>query len=140
MKTFAELHRRLIGLVSGLDGEVWDNLLASLNPPREIPRDSMIQDLAFRDAKALGGYVPDLRKVMKDTSPKDLAAEEYKAFCGIAALYNLAARLPVVLLSIPDYAENQNLIELYNGYRQTLSEIFAYLALAEKQAGGTPAG
>ncbi|MDR1081327.1 MAG: hypothetical protein LBQ79_10305 [Deltaproteobacteria bacterium] len=135
MKTFAELHRRLIGLVSGLDGEVWDKLLASLNPPGEIPRDSLIQDLAFRDAKALGGYVPDLRNVMKGTSPKSLSPEEYQAFCGIAALYNLAARLPVTLLSIPDYAANENLIELYNGYRQTLSEIFAYLAMAEEQAG-----
>ncbi|MDR2613249.1 MAG: hypothetical protein LBG06_10680 [Deltaproteobacteria bacterium] len=136
MKTFAELHRRLIGLASGLDGELWDQLLASLNPPDEFPRDSQLQDLAFRDAKALGGYVPDLRNVMKNTSPRDLTAEEYQAFCGIAALYNLAARLPVVLLSIPDYKPNSNLIDLYNGYRQILAEIFAYLAIAEGAATG----
>ncbi|MDR1315151.1 MAG: hypothetical protein LBQ12_16055 [Deltaproteobacteria bacterium] len=134
MKTFVELHRRLIGLASGLDGELWDRLLASLNPPGETPGDAKLQDLAFRDAKALGGYVPDLRKVMRDSPPASVTAEEYQAFCGIAALYNLAARLPVVLLSIPDYRENANLIELYNGYRQTLSEIFSYLAAAEAAA------
>ncbi|MDR1041987.1 MAG: hypothetical protein LBR80_17835 [Deltaproteobacteria bacterium] len=136
MKTFVELHRRLIGLVSRLDGELWDRLLASMSPPDEMPRDSQIQDLAFRDAKALGGYVPDLRKVMRDSDPKALSAPEYQAFCGIAALYNLSARLPVLLLSIPDYRDNANLIELYNGYRQTLAEIFAYLAAAEEAVAG----
>jgi hypothetical protein len=134
MKTFSELHRRLIGLASGLDGEVWDRLLASLNPPGEIPSASHIQDLAFRDAKALGGYVPDLRKVMQATSPKSLDAGEYRAFCGIAAMYNLAARLPVVLLSVPEHRDDANLVEMYNAYRQTLAEIYAYLAMAEEAA------
>jgi hypothetical protein len=136
MKTYTDLHRRLLGLVTGLDGELWDRLLSSLNPPGETPGDSAIQDLAFRDAKALGGYVPDLRKIMKDVSPRSLDAREYMSFCGVAALYNLAARLPVLLLSIPDYRGNRNLIDLYNGYRQVLSEIYAYLSIAEEAAKG----
>ncbi|MDR3152824.1 MAG: hypothetical protein LBW85_00795 [Deltaproteobacteria bacterium] len=136
MKTFTELHRRLIGLASRLDGELWDKLLASLNPPDEYPRDSQIQDLAFRDAKALGGYVPDLRSVMKNTSPKTVSFEEYQAFCGIASLYNITARLPALLLSIPDYRDSAILIELYNGYRQILAEIYSYLALVEAEAAG----
>ncbi|MDR1166655.1 MAG: hypothetical protein LBO66_12470 [Deltaproteobacteria bacterium] len=132
MKTFTELHNRLVGLATRLDGELWDSLVKELDPPRSFPRDSAIQDLAFRDAKALAGYVPDLRHIMRANSAKGLSDQEFSAYQALCGLYNLAARLPTVLLSIPDYRENENLIDLYNGYRQTLAEMSLYLGLAEE--------
>jgi hypothetical protein len=132
MKTFAELHRRLLGLATRLDGELWEDMLKELDPPKQFPRDALTQDLAFRDAKALAGYVPDLRKLMRDLSPGSLPEDEVIAFATVFSLYNLAARLPVLLLSIPDYKDNQPLIDLYNGYRQVLVELGSYLNLAEE--------
>ncbi|MDR2352799.1 MAG: hypothetical protein LBF22_06465 [Deltaproteobacteria bacterium] len=132
MKTFSELWQRLAGLTTHLDGELWDNILKELNPPNEFPRDSLIQDLCFRDSKALAGYVPDLRHVMQKNSPKTLPKEEFRAFEHIHGLYNLTARLPVLLLSIQDYKTTEPLIDVYNGYRQILLELNEYLALARE--------
>ncbi|MDR2350598.1 MAG: hypothetical protein LBF41_08290 [Deltaproteobacteria bacterium] len=131
MKTFAELHNRLLGLAARLDGELWEDILKQLNPPESFPRDQAVRDLAFRDAKALAGYVPDLRKLMRDNSPAKLPKEEVAAFTAIFSLYNLAARLPVLLFAVADHKDNQNLTDVYNGYRQVLLELTAYLTLAE---------
>ncbi|MDR2459516.1 MAG: hypothetical protein LBE38_01845 [Deltaproteobacteria bacterium] len=132
MKNFSELYLRLLGLVTRLDGDLWDSIIKELNPPKQYPKDAAIQDLAFRDSKALAGYVPDLRKIMRDTSPTSLAPEEFKAFASIFSLFNLSARLPVLLLSIGDYKETESLIDVYNGYRQLMVELNNYLSLAEE--------
>ena len=130
MLTFAQLESRLTGLMEDLDGELWTGLLAGLNPPGELPKPETVHDMCFRDAKALAGYIPDLRAVIKANSPKALPASEMEALRALKGLLNLAARLPVVILTMPEYQNNQNLIDLYNGYRQTLKEIDEYLALA----------
>jgi hypothetical protein len=130
MLTFAQLESRLTGLMEDLDGELWTDLLGALNPPGEGPKPETVHDMCFRDAKALAGYVPDIRAIIKANSSKALPPSEVEALKALKGLLNLAARLPVVLLTMPDYRENQNLIDLYNGYRQTLKEIDEYLALA----------
>jgi hypothetical protein len=130
MRTFTELLSRLQGLILDLDGEIWEKLLKDLNPPNEIPNPNLIHDMAFRDAKALAGYVPDLRSIIRNTSPKAIKAGELESFKAIFGLFKFSARLPVVLLSLPDYKDTENLINLYNGYRQTLVELEDYLRLA----------
>ena len=130
MLTFAQLNSRLTGLLEDLDGELWTGILEGLNPPGAFPSDETIHEMCFRDAKALAGYIPDLRAIIKANSPKRLDASEIAALRSLKGLLNLAARLPVIILSIPDYKDNENLINVYNGYRQTLKEIDEYLAMA----------
>ncbi|MDR1678042.1 MAG: hypothetical protein LBS44_06595 [Deltaproteobacteria bacterium] len=130
MLTFSQLNKRLDILLEDLDGEFWTALLEELNPPEKFPRSEMVHDLCFRDAKALAGYIPDLRAVMRRTPPNDLAPEELTALKSIRGILNFSARIPVLILFHPDYHENENLINVYNGYRQTLKELDAYLALA----------
>jgi hypothetical protein len=130
MLTFSQLESRLTGLMEDLDGELWAGLLEGLNPTDGFPNPDTVHEMCFRDAKAVAGYVPDLRAVMKANSPKGLPPAEAAALRGLKGLLNFAARLPVILLSMPDYHGNQNLIDLYNGYRQTLKELDEYLALA----------
>ncbi|MDR2352037.1 MAG: hypothetical protein LBF22_02550 [Deltaproteobacteria bacterium] len=130
MKTFSELLIRLAGLSANLDGELWDSILSNLNPPEGYPNPAEIQDLAFRDAKAFTGYVPDLRNIMKKNAPSELSATELQNFRAILGFYNLSARLPVLLLSIPDHKETEQLIDLYNGFRQILLELNEYHKLA----------
>lgn len=131
MLTFAQLQSRLSGLMEDLDGEVWTSLLERLNPPDEMPRPETVHDMCFRDAKALVGYVPDLRAVIKSRSPKTLSPEELAALHAVRGVLNFSARIPVLLLSLPDYRGHQALIDLYNGYRSTLKEIDDYLALLD---------
>jgi hypothetical protein len=130
MLTFAQLYGRMIGLLENLDGDLWTGLIAELNPPESFPTPETIHELGFRDAKALAGYIPDLRSIIKSNSPKSLETSELIAVRNLKSLLNLAARLPVILLSMPDYKDNQNLIDVYNGYRQTLKELDEYIALA----------
>ncbi|MDR2443642.1 MAG: hypothetical protein LBE31_09000 [Deltaproteobacteria bacterium] len=130
MLSFAQLKDRLEGLMENLDGELWTEILSQLNPPESFPKPETVHDMCFRDAKALAGYVPDLRAVIRKTSPKGLQIEEKKALISLKAIFNFAARLPVLILTIESYRDNQPLIDLYNGYRQTLKEIDDYLALA----------
>ncbi|MDR1083433.1 MAG: hypothetical protein LBP22_00905 [Deltaproteobacteria bacterium] len=133
MLTFAELERRLRGLVNNLDGELWPGLLQKINPPQEPAPGSTLHDLAFRDAKALAGYAPDLRAIIQKTSPRSLPQEELTAVTAIKGLFNLMARLPVLLLTIEEHRTNQNLIDVYNGYRQILLELDQYLTLAAQE-------
>ncbi|MDR1395571.1 MAG: hypothetical protein LBK52_05330 [Deltaproteobacteria bacterium] len=130
MLTFPELERRLLGLIANLDGELWPELLKQVNPPDTSGPAPALHDLAFRDAKALAGYVPDLRALIRRTSPQDLTAADRIAFLNIRGLYNLLARLPVLLLTMPDHLQNTNLIDLHNGFRQILLELDDYAALA----------
>lgn len=129
MLTFAQLASRLTGLMEDLDGGLWTDLLSSLNPPGALPKPETVHEMCFRDAKAVAGYIPDLRAVIKANSPKSLQPSEAAAARSLKGLLNFAARLPVLILSIPGYHDNQNLIDLYNGYRQTLAEIDEYLSL-----------
>jgi hypothetical protein len=130
MLTFVQLYSRMIGLLENLDGDLWTGLIAELNPPESFPAPETLHELSFRDAKALAGYIPDLRSIIKSNSPKSLETSELIAVRNLKSLLNLAARLPVILLSMPDYKDNQNLIDVYNGYRQTLKELDEYIALA----------
>ncbi|MDR0547953.1 MAG: hypothetical protein LBI10_00850 [Deltaproteobacteria bacterium] len=134
MLTFPDLLRRLNSLIADLDGNLWLDILQKVNPPKEAGPINSIHDLAFRDAKALAGYGPDLRAIIKSKSPKDLSAEELLALTNIRGLYHLLARLPVVLLTIPDHLTNDKLIDLYNGYRQILVELDEYLALTKAES------
>jgi hypothetical protein len=130
MLTFPELERRLNGLLTNLDGELWPEILKQVNPPEPPQSPDTIHDMAFRDAKALAGYAPDLRAIIRSKPPKSLTPEELQSINVIRGLYNLAARLLVLLLTIPDLLTNNNLIDLYNGYRQILVELDSYLLLA----------
>jgi hypothetical protein len=130
MMTFAQLDRRLRVLLEDLDGDFWPALLEELDPPRSYPKSEAVHDLCFRDAKALAGYVPDLRAIMRRTPARGLSGEDLAALGSIRGLLNFSARLPVLILSHPDYLGNANLIDVYNGYRQTLREVDEYLALA----------
>ncbi|MDR1576727.1 MAG: hypothetical protein LBT86_00655 [Deltaproteobacteria bacterium] len=131
MLTLPDLARRLKGLIADLDGDLWTSILQQVNPPASVANPAAIHDLAFRDAKALTGYAPDLRAIIKKTAPKSLTAEELAALIAIRGLYHLMARLPVLLLTIPEHLTNDKLIDLYNGYRQILVELDDYLALAK---------
>jgi hypothetical protein len=130
MKSYSQLLARLAGLSAHLDGELWDKLLTLLDPPKAYGSPSECQDMAFRDAKALAGYVPDLRNLMAKTSPKELAPEELQSLTAIWGFYQLAARLPVLLLSLEEHKANEQLIDLYNGFRQILLELKEYHSLA----------
>ncbi|MDR0354191.1 MAG: hypothetical protein LBJ64_00405 [Deltaproteobacteria bacterium] len=130
MLSFRQIDKRLGLLLADMDGDLWTSILAELNPPDGRPRSEMVHDLCFRDAKALAGYIPDLRAVMGRVSPQSLDFDELAAFKSIRGLLNFAARIPILILYHPDYTDNQNLISFYNGFRQTLKEVDEYLALA----------
>ena len=130
MLTFNQLYSRMMGLLEDLDGELWTGLLDRLNPPSDYPPPETVHELCFRDAKALAGYIPDLRALIKAQSPKSLDTLDLISVKKIKGLLNFAARLPAMTLSMPDYKDNQNLIDVYNGYRQTLKELSEYIALA----------
>jgi hypothetical protein len=130
MLTFTQLDKRLALLLEDLDGDFWTSILEQLNPPESFPKSETVHDLCFRDAKALAGYVPDLRAIMRGVSPKGLEEGELAALRSIRGRLNFSARIPVLILLHPDYKDNENLINVYNGYRQTLKELDEYLALA----------
>ncbi|MDR2367152.1 MAG: hypothetical protein LBF58_03440 [Deltaproteobacteria bacterium] len=134
MLTFEKIEKRLKLLLEDLDGDFWASILEQLNPPENFPKPETVHDLCFRDSKALAGYVPDVRAVMRSIPPKSLPAEELAALRSIRGILNFSARLPVLILYYPDYRENENLINVYNGYRQTLKEMDDYLALAPSGA------
>jgi hypothetical protein len=131
MLSFPQLERRILGLMADLDGELWSQILQEVNPPQSLGPVNAIHDLVFRDAKALAGYVPDIRAIIRKTSPKSLNHEEVQALISIRGFFNLLARFPVVLLTIPDHLDNEKLIDLYNGFRQIIVELDEYLALAK---------
>jgi hypothetical protein len=130
MLTFNQLEKRLKFLLEDLDGDFWASILEQLNPPGNFPKSETVHDLCFRDSKALAGYIPDLRTIMVKTSPKSLQNEELTSLRSIRGLLNFAARIPVLILLHPDYRDNENLINVYNGYRQTLKELDDYLGQA----------
>ncbi|MDR2340079.1 MAG: hypothetical protein LBF40_08105 [Deltaproteobacteria bacterium] len=131
MKTFSELLSRLSGLCSHMDGELWDRLLSELNPPASYPPPSGPQDLAFRDVLALSGYAPDLRRLLEKNPPKGLDPSEKAAFIAVMGYYSLAARIPVLLLGIDEHKGSNQLMDLWNGFRQLLAELAEYRGLAE---------
>ncbi|MDR2387080.1 MAG: hypothetical protein LBE80_05775 [Deltaproteobacteria bacterium] len=134
MLSFSQLDKRLRLLMEDLDGEYWTSILEQLNPPEKFPKHELVHDLCFRDAKALAGYIPDLRATMRNNAPKSLSEEEILALRSVRGILNFSARLPVLILLFPQYVDNENLINVYNGYRQTLKELDEYLALATSEA------
>ncbi|MDR1049576.1 MAG: hypothetical protein LBP95_00550, partial [Deltaproteobacteria bacterium] len=119
MLTLPQLDKRLQLLLVDLDGDFWTDMLDQLDPPEKTPPSAQVHDLCFRDSKALAGYIPDLRTILRETSPRRLSAEDMAALKSIRGLLNFSARLPVLILSHPDYERNENLINVYNGYKQT---------------------
>ena len=134
MQTFSELNHRLSGLSSHLDGELWDSLISGLDPPQTYAPATAAEEMAFRDAKALAGYVPDLRHIMSKHNPTKLDPAERRALDSVYGFYNLAARIPVLLLSMELYRDTEQLIDLYNGFRQVLVELKRYRNLSIKSA------
>jgi hypothetical protein len=122
-----------MGLIADLDGDLWAQILQEVNPPKSLGPVGAIHDLIFRDAKALAGYVPDIRAIIRKTSAKDLSQAEVASLIVIRGYFNLLARFPVVLLTIPEHGDNEKLIDLYNGFRQILVELDEYLALTKAE-------
>lgn len=133
MKTFAELNKRLAVLTSGLDGDFWREMLAGVNPPKKFPEEQAFLDMVFRDSKAIGGYIPDVMAVMRKHLPSEISGEEILALGGILGYIQLVSRMLLMILMMPRYNDHDDLINTFNGYRQTLVFIEEYLAQAERQ-------
>jgi len=133
MKSFVELNNRLAILVSGLDGDLWRNMLAQIKPPSKLPDEQEALDMIFRDAKAFGGYIPDIMAVMRKHVPSELPAEEIMALGVILGYVQLITRLLLQILIMPKYNDHEDLINTFNGYRQTIVFIEDYLARAENK-------
>jgi hypothetical protein len=131
MKTFSELLIRLSGLTIHLGGDPWDTALEGLRPPESSGDAAAIHDMAFRDAKALAGYVPDLRNIMSKTRAAALGPDERRAFAAVYGFYNLASRIPALLLTSGICPEAERLKDLYYGFRSTLAELRAYHELMD---------
>jgi len=133
MKDFTELNLRLQNLTAGLDGELWRRLLTEADPPRQLPPEQEVLDMVFRDAKAISGYVPDLMVIMRRYNPSDLDAANRQALAGLLGLFQLVARLLLLVLLVPRYREHEDLITNFNAYRQTLALVEDYLAQAGRR-------
>lgn len=133
MKSFAELSNRLAILVSSLDGELWRNMLTEIKPPSKLPEEQAALDMIFRDSKAFSGYIPDIMAVMRKNIASELPAEEIMAVRVILGYAQLITRLLLQILIMPKYNDHEDLIETFNGYRQTLVFIEDYLAQVENK-------
>lgn len=131
MKTFVELNNRLASLLSGLDGDLWRNMMAETAPPDKLPEEQALLDMVFRDSKAFGGYIPDLMSVMRKHVATELTPDEIMALKGVQGNIQLLTRILLMILIIPRYNDHEDLITTFNGYRQTLVFVEDYLALAE---------
>ncbi|MDL2259592.1 hypothetical protein LJB99_01765 [Deltaproteobacteria bacterium OttesenSCG-928-K17] len=131
MKTFRELNHRLSNLLSGLDGDLWREMMAGVNPPKKLPEEQGALDMVFRDAKAFSGYIPDMMALMRKNLPGELPPEELMALRGLMGYAQLFTRMLLMILLVPRYNDHEDLITTFNGYRQTLVFVEDYLAQAE---------
>jgi hypothetical protein len=132
MNTFAEIQIRTQNLLAELDGDLWRNMMRAVKPPRTLPGEQDLLDLVFRDAKAFGGYIPDMMAIMRKNLPAELAAGEIQALKGLLGLVQLFTRILLMILLIPRYHDHEDLITTFNGYRQTVVFLEDYLARAAK--------
>ncbi|MDR1043838.1 MAG: hypothetical protein LBP33_01810 [Candidatus Adiutrix sp.] len=130
MNTFAEIQIRTQNLLAGLDGDLWRNMMSEVKPPRTLPEEQGLLDMVFRDAKAFGGYIPDMMAVMRKNVPAELAAGELQALKGLLGGVQLFTRILLMILLIPRYHDHEDLITTFNGYRQTVVFLEDYLAQA----------
>lgn len=128
MKDFIELHVRLQNLTAELDGDLWRRMMAETAPPRKFPEEQAALDMIFRDAKAVGGYVPDLMALMRRRPAEELERADRQALTGILGLIQLLIRLLLMILLLPRYHDHEDLINTFNAYRQTLTLVEDYLA------------
>ncbi|MDR2827374.1 MAG: hypothetical protein LBV77_05045 [Candidatus Adiutrix intracellularis] len=133
MKDFVELNQRLQNLTAGLDGDLWFKMVTEIQPPHTFPPTQEVLDMVFRDAKAISGYVPDMMAIMRRHIPTELDIANYQALMSTAGLIQLAVRLLLMILILPEYHDHQDLITTFNAYRQTLIFVMDYLEQAQKQ-------
>lgn len=133
MKNFAELLIRLQNLLAGLDGDLWRQMMAGVEPPQKLPGEQDVLDMVFRDAKAFSGYIPDMMAIMRKNVPAELSPEEVQALKGIMGGIQLITRMLLMILLVPKYNDHEDLITTFNGYRQSLIFVEDYLSQAEKK-------
>jgi len=134
MKTFKELENRLQNLFSGLDGDLWRNMMKNdIAPPDKLPDEQEALDMVYRGGKALAGYIPDLMSIMRRSVPDELAEAEVQALKGILGYIQLMIRNLLLILLIPRYHDHEDLITTFNGYRQTIIFVEDYLAAAQNK-------
>lgn len=127
MKTFTELETRLQNLISQLDGELWRNMMAEVNPPKYIAPEQEALDMVYRGSKALCGYIPDLMAIMRRHVPAELPEAEVQSLKGILSYIQLMIRSLLLIMLIPRYNDHEDLITNFNGYRQTIVFVEEYL-------------
>lgn len=133
MKNFVELQLRLQNLLAGLDGDLWRQIVAEVQPPDKLPEEQGMLDMVFRDAKAFSGYIPDMMAIMRKNVPDELGPEDIQALKGILGCIQLITRMLLMILLVPRYHDHEDLITTFNGYRQSLVFVEDYLAQAEKK-------
>lgn len=134
MKTFIELETRLQNLMSGLDGDLWRDMMTNqIAPPNKLPEEQEALDMVYRGGKALGGYIPDLMSIMRQHVPAELPPEEIQALKGVLGYIQLMIRCLLLILLIPRYHDHEDLITTFNGYRQTIVFVEGYLAEAQNR-------
>ena len=130
MKDFTDLNTRLQNLTAGLDGDLWRRMMTEARPPQKLPEEQEVLDMVFRDAKAVGGYVPDLMALMRRHVPGELDKANRQALAGILGLIQVFARLLLMIIIIPRYRDHEDLLNTFNAYRQTLTFVEDYLGRA----------
>lgn len=133
MKNFPELLLRLQNLLAGLDGDLWRQMVAGVQPPQKLPEEQAVLDMVFRDAKAFSGYIPDMMAIMRKNVPAELGPDDIQALKGILGGIQLITRILLMILLVPRYHDHEDLITTFNGYRQSLVFVEDYLAQAEKK-------
>ena len=133
MKDFTDLRARLQNLTAELDGDLWRRMMAEARPPEKLPVEQEVLDLVFRDAKAIGGYVPDLMAIMRRHVPGELDETNRQALVGILGLIQMVVRILLMILLVPRYHDHEDLINTFNAYRQTLIFVEDYLGQAGRR-------
>lgn len=133
MKNFVELQTRLQNLLAGLDGDLWRQMMAGVQPPKKLPEEQEVLDMVFRDAKAFSGYIPDMMAIMRKNIPAELQQGEIQALKGILGGLQLITRILLIILLVPRYNDHEDLITTFNGYRQSLIFVEDYLTQTEKK-------
>ncbi|MGL4208894.1 MAG: hypothetical protein ACRCTY_05850 [Candidatus Adiutrix sp.] len=128
MKTFVDLALRLKNLLAGLDGDLWRTMMAETNAPKHLPNEQEALDMVFRDAKAFGGYIPDLMTIMRKNVPNEIDEENQQALLAILGHLQLITRLLLLILLVERYRDHEDLITTFNGYRQSIVFVESYLA------------
>lgn len=133
MKSFIELEDRLRNLISGLDGDLWRDMMAAIAPPDKLPDEQEALDMVYRGSKALGGYIPDLMSLMRKHIPGELPRAEVQALKGVMSYIQLMTRLLMLILLVPRYKDHEDLITTFNAYRQSIVFVEDYLCQTDKK-------